>query len=231
MDPDGHAALEGRDAVVHLAAVLRSTDDVEIRQANLEATRRLAEDGPRRRRRPVRLHQHQPGPSGGLGRLASEDDEPAPPAALGRLSRQQACRGRARAARPPPRPRVWARGSSAWRSSTGRATRIWLESLRGGGTRARASAAAADPPRRRGLGGRPRPPRLESTGDLQRQRPTSHRSPPSSCTPQRRTVARQPRRRRTDLWHGVVDTTRIRQELRFRPWYPSVGGPATPEPC
>jgi nucleoside-diphosphate-sugar epimerase len=25
-----------------------------------------------------------------------------------------------------------------------------------------------------------------------------------------------------DLWHGIVDTTRIRQELGFRPWYPSV---------
>ena len=26
----------------------------------------------------------------------------------------------------------------------------------------------------------------------------------------------------TDLWHGIVDTTRIRSELGFRPWYPSV---------
>jgi dihydroflavonol-4-reductase len=25
-----------------------------------------------------------------------------------------------------------------------------------------------------------------------------------------------------DLWHGIVDTSRIRQELGFRPWYPSV---------
>ena len=25
-----------------------------------------------------------------------------------------------------------------------------------------------------------------------------------------------------DLWHGIVDTTRIRSELGFRPWYPSV---------
>jgi hypothetical protein len=40
VDLDGdRAALGGRDAVVHLAAVLRSTGDHEIRQANLEATR------------------------------------------------------------------------------------------------------------------------------------------------------------------------------------------------
>jgi dihydroflavonol-4-reductase len=25
-----------------------------------------------------------------------------------------------------------------------------------------------------------------------------------------------------DLWHAIVDTTRIRRELGFRPWYPSV---------
>jgi dihydroflavonol-4-reductase len=25
-----------------------------------------------------------------------------------------------------------------------------------------------------------------------------------------------------DLWHGIVDTARIRRDLGFRPWYPSV---------
>ena len=44
LEPEGYrGALAGRDAVVHLAAVLRSADADEIRRANLEATRRLAD--------------------------------------------------------------------------------------------------------------------------------------------------------------------------------------------
>jgi len=84
MDPDGYrAALDGRDAVVHLAAVLRSTDDDEIRRANLEATRRLAGaalDAGVARFVFTSTNLVYPG---GLGRPASEDDEPAPPAAWG----------------------------------------------------------------------------------------------------------------------------------------------------
>ncbi|MDD0675386.1 hypothetical protein PS002_23585, partial [Shigella sonnei] len=43
LEPNGYrGALGGRAAIVHLAAVLRSTDADEARRANLEATRRLA---------------------------------------------------------------------------------------------------------------------------------------------------------------------------------------------
>ena len=84
LEPDGYrAALAGRDAVVHLAAVLRSTDADEIRRANLEATRRLAdaalEAGVGRF---VFASTNLVLPAG-LGRPATEDDEPAPPAAWG----------------------------------------------------------------------------------------------------------------------------------------------------
>ena len=125
LDQDGYrVALGGRDAVVHLAAVLRSTDDDEIRQANLEATRRLAGaalDAGVARFVFTSTNLVYPG---GLGRPASEDDESP-------------------------------------------VTAVALHALNG--------VPFPDRP----------------AGDA-------------------------------DLWHGVVDTTRIRRELGFRPWYPSV---------
>ena len=84
LDPDGYrAALGGRDAVVHLAAVLRSTDADEIRLANLEATRRLAGAALAAGVGRFVLTSTNLVYPGGLGRPASEDDQPAPPPAWG----------------------------------------------------------------------------------------------------------------------------------------------------
>jgi nucleoside-diphosphate-sugar epimerase len=84
LDPDDYrAALRGRDAVVHLAAVLRSTDAVEIRQANLEATGRLADAALEAGVGRFIFASTNLVYPGGLGRPASEDDEPAPLAAWG----------------------------------------------------------------------------------------------------------------------------------------------------
>jgi len=84
LDPDGYrAALRGRDAVVHLAAVLRSTDADEIRRANLDATLRLADaalDAGVGRFVFTSTNLVYPG---GLGRPATEDDQPAPLATWG----------------------------------------------------------------------------------------------------------------------------------------------------
>jgi nucleoside-diphosphate-sugar epimerase len=151
LDPDGYrAALGGRDAVVHLAAVLRSTDADEIRLANLEATRRLAGAALAAGVGRFVFTSTNLVYPGGLGRPASEDDQPAPPPAW--------------APTRPPRPRpsgpcspctttgAWACGSSAWRSSTGRATPTWpsRSSGRAGGpgTSGCTCSTTPTPPRR-----------------------------------------------------------------------------------
>src|SRR4029450_7735995 len=81
LDPDGYrAALAGRDAVVHLAAVLRSTDADEVRRAKLEATRRLADAALEAGVGRFVFASTNLVLPGGLGRPATEDAKPAPPA-------------------------------------------------------------------------------------------------------------------------------------------------------
>ena len=219
MDPDGYrAALDGRDAVVHLAAVLRSTDDDEIRRANLEATRRLAGAAL----------------DAGVARFVFTSTNLVYPGGLGfaRPARTTSRRRRPPGARIPPSKVEAERALLALHRDRGlgprivrlafvypRATRIW-PSRCGGRPVARAPAAAADPPRRRGSGGRPRPARPGNRrADLQRgRRVAGHRGGAAlNGVPFPDSPAGD-----ADLWHGVVDTTRIRQELGFRPWYPSV---------
>jgi nucleoside-diphosphate-sugar epimerase len=220
LDPDGYrAALRGRDAVLHLAAVLRSTDDDEIRRVNLEATRRLAGaalDAGVARFVFTSTTLVYPG---GLGRPASEDDEPAPPAAWGAYPASKAeaervllalHRDRGLGLRIVRLAFVYGEGdphlaeSLRWAGQWPGHQRLQLlhhadaaqaigRALHAPGVDGRAYSAADESPvtavELHTLNGVPFPDR--PAGDV-------------------------------DLWHGLVDTTRIRQELGFRPWYPSV---------
>jgi nucleoside-diphosphate-sugar epimerase len=219
-DPDGYrAALDDRDAVVHLAAVLRSTDDHEIRQANLEATRRLAGaalDAGVARFVFTSTNLVYPG---GLGRPASEDDEPAPPAAWGAYPASKAEAERA------------LRGLHRDRGLGLRIVRLAFvygegdphlaESLRWAGQwpghqrlqlihHADAAQAVGRALHAPGIDGR-----IYNAAD---------ESPVTAVELHALNGVPFPDHPAgdADLWHGMVDTTRIRQELGFRPWYPSV---------
>jgi nucleoside-diphosphate-sugar epimerase len=204
---------------VHLAAVLRSTDDDEIRRANLEATRRLAGaalDAGVARFVFTSTNLVYPG---GLGRPASEDDEPAPPAAWG----------------PYPASKVEAeRALLALHRDRGLGLRIvrlafvygegdphLAESLRWAGRwpghqrlqllhHADAAQAVGRALHAPGIDGR-----IYNAAD---------ESPVTAVELHALNGVPFPDRPAgdADLWHGMVDTTRIRQELGFRPWYPSV---------
>jgi nucleoside-diphosphate-sugar epimerase len=220
LDPDGYrAALKGRDAVVHLAAVLRSTDADEIRRANLEATRRLADtalDAGVGRFVFTSTNLVYPG---GLGRPASEDDEPAPPAAWGPYPASKAeaervllglHRDRGMGLRVVRFAFVYGEGdphlaeSLRWAGQWPGHQRLHLlhhadaaqaviRALNAPGIDGRVYNAADEAPvtavELHALNGVPFP-----------DRPAGE----------------------ADLWHGIVDTSRIRRELGFRPWYPSV---------
>jgi nucleoside-diphosphate-sugar epimerase len=220
LEPEGYrGALAGRDAVVHLAAVLRSTDADEIRRANLEATRRLAdatlEAGVGRF---VAASTTLVYP-GGLGRPATEDDRPAPPPAWGVYPATKAEADQALLALHRDRDLgvrivrfafVYGEGDPHLAESLGWAGR-WpghqrlqllhhadaaqavVRALEAPGVDGRVYNAADESPvtavELHALNGVPFPDRPEGEADL---------------------------------WHAIVDTTRIRRELGFRPWYPSV---------
>jgi len=220
LKPDGYrGALAGRDAVVHLAAVLRSTDADEIRQANLEATRRLAEttlEAGVGRFVAASTTLVYPG---GLGRPATEDDQPAPPAAWGAYPASKAeadrvllalHRDRALGVRIVRFAFVYGEGdphlaeSLRWASRWPGHQRLQLlhhadaaqavvRALEASGVDGRVYNAADESPvtavELHALNGVPFPDHPEGEADL---------------------------------WHAIVDTTRIRRELGFRPWYPSV---------
>jgi nucleoside-diphosphate-sugar epimerase len=220
LDPDGYRdALPGRDAVVHLAAVLRSTDAAEIRRANLDATRRLAdatlEAGVGRF---VAASTTLVYP-GGLGRPATEDDEPAPPPDWGVYPATKAEADR---------------GLLALHRDRGLGVRIvrfafvygegdphLAESLRWAGRwpghqrlqllhHADAAQAVTRVLQAPGIDGR-----VYNAAD---------ESPVTAVELHALNGVPFPDRPagRPDLWHAIVDTTRIRRELGFRPWYPSV---------
>jgi nucleoside-diphosphate-sugar epimerase len=220
LDPDGYrAALRGRDAVVHLAAVLRSTDAGEIRRANLEATRRLAETALAAGVGRFVFTSTNLVYPGGLGRPASEDDEPAPPA-------------------------VW----GAYPASKAEAERLLLALHRDRGMGLRIVRLAfvygeGDPHLAESLrwaGQWPGHQRLQllhhadaaqaigrallAPGADGRIYNAADESPVTAVELHALNGVPFPDRPagETDLWHGIVDTTRIRRELGFRPWYPSV---------
>ena len=220
LDPDGYrAALGGRDAVVHLAAVLRSTDEDEIRQANLEATRRLAGaalDAGVARFVFTSTNLVYPG---GLGRPASEDDEPAPPAAWGAYPASKAEAERALLALHRDR----GLGVRIVRLAFvyGEGDPHLAESLRWAGRwpghqrlqllhHADAAQAVGRALHAPGIDGRIYNAADESPVTAVELHALNGVPFPDSPAGD------------TDLWHGMVDTTRIRQELGFRPWYPSV---------
>jgi nucleoside-diphosphate-sugar epimerase len=219
-DPDGYrAALDDRDAVVHLAAVLRSTDDHEIRQANLEATRRLAGaalDAGVARFVFTSTNLVYPG---GLGRPASEDDEPAPPAAWGAYPASKAEAERALLALH--RDRGLGLRIVRLAFVYGEGDPHLAESLRWAGQwpghqrlqlihHADAAQAVGRALHAPGIDGRVYNAADESpvtAVELHALNGVPFPDHPAGDA---------------DLWHGMVDTTRIRQELGFRPWYPSV---------
>jgi nucleoside-diphosphate-sugar epimerase len=220
LEPDGYrGALAGRDAVVHLAAVLRSTDADEIRRANLEATRRLAdatlEAGVSRF---VAASTTLVYP-GGLGRPATEDDQPAPPAAWGGYPATKAEADRALLALH--RDRGLGVRLVRFAFVYGEGDPHLAESLRWAGRwpghqrlQLLHHADAAQAVVRA----------LEAPGVDGRVYNAADESPVTAVELHTLNGVPFPDRPadNPDLWHGIVDTTRIRRELGFRPWYPSV---------
>lgn len=220
LDPDGYsAALRGRDAVVHLAGVLRSGDADEIRRANLDATSRLADAALEAGVGRFVFASTNLVYPGGLGRPATEDDEPAPLEMWGAYPASKAAAERALLALHRDRGMglrivrfafVYGEGdphlaeSLRWASQWPGHQRLHMihhadaaqsviRALHAPGIDGRVYNAADESPvtavELHALNGVPFPD-----------------SPAGEA----------------DLWHGIVDTTRIRRELGFRPYHPSV---------
>jgi nucleoside-diphosphate-sugar epimerase len=220
LDPDGYrAALRGRDAVVHLAAVLRSTDADEVRRANLEATRRLADtvlDAGVGRFVFASTNLVYPG---GLGRPASEDDEPEPPATWGAYPASKAEAERALLGLH--RDRGMGLRILRFAFVYGEGDPHLAESLRWAGQwpghqrlhllhHADAAQAVSRALHTPGIDGR-----TYNAADESPVTAVELHALNGVAFPDRPAGE-------ADLWHGIVDTTRIRRELGFRPYYPSV---------
>ena len=220
LDPDGYrAALRGRDAVVHLAGLLRTGDADEIRRANLDATVRLAEAAlDKGVGRFVFASTNLVYP-GGLGRPATEDDEPAPIATWGAYPESKAAAERALLAlhrdrglgvrivrfafvygeRDPhlAESRRWA---GRWPGHQrlhmihhADAAQSVIRALHAPGIDGRIYNAADESP--------------VTAVELHALNGVPFLDSPDG---------------EADPWHGIVDTTRIRRELGFRPFHPSV---------
>jgi len=220
LDPDGYrAALAGRDAVVHLAAVLRSSDADEIRRANLEATRRLAGAALDAGIGRFVFASTTLVCPGGLGRPATEDDEAAPPATWGPYPASKAEAERMLLALH--RDRGLGVRVVRFAFVYGEGDPHLAESLRWAGQwpghrrlhllhHADAAQAVGRVLQAPGIDGR-----IYHAADEAPVTAVELHALNGVPFPDR--PAGDP-----DLWHGIADTTRIRSELGFRPWYPSV---------
>jgi nucleoside-diphosphate-sugar epimerase len=220
LEPDGYrAALAGQDAVVHLAAVLRSTDADEVRQATLEATLRLADAALAAGVGRFVFASTNLVYPGGLGRPATEDDEAAPLAVWGPYPAAKAAAERALLALHRDRGMgvrivrfafVYGEGDPHLAESL-RWARQWpghqrLHLLHHADA-AQAVIRALHAP---GIDGR-----IFNAAD---ESPvTAVELHALNGVPFPDTPAAE-----ADLWHGIVDTSRIRWELGFRPYHPSV---------
>jgi dihydroflavonol-4-reductase len=217
LDPGSYtAALAGHDAVLHLAGVLRSQDDALIRQVNLDSTVSLAEAAHAAGVQRFVFTSTNLVYPGGLGRPATEDDEPAPEAVWGPYPRAKAEAERILLATPGLGVRVVRlafvygegdphlaeslRWAGAWPAHQrlhvihhADVAQALIRALRAPGIDGRTYNAADDAPvtayELHRLAGRPMPANDATAGDM---------------------------------WHGIVDTTRIRDELGYRPVHPSV---------
>jgi nucleoside-diphosphate-sugar epimerase len=220
LDPDGYrAALRGRDAVVHLAAVLRSTDADEIRRANLDATLRLADaalDAGVGRFVFTSTNLVYPG---GLGRPATEDDQPAPLATWGAYPVSKAEAERALLALQ--RDRGLGVRIVRFAFVYGEGDPHLAESLRWAGHwpghqrlhlihHADAAQAVIRALHAPGIDGRIYNAADESPVTAVELHALNGVPFPDSPSDE------------ADPWPGIVDTTRIRLELGFRPYHPSV---------
>jgi dihydroflavonol-4-reductase len=217
LDPASYTeAVAGHDAVLHVAAVLRSDDAALIRRVNLDSTLHLARAAVAARvRRFVFASTNLVYPAG-LGRPATEADEPAPEAVWGAYPQAKVDAERALldmaelGARVMRLAFVYGEGdphlaeSLRWAAQWPAHQRLQLIHH---ADVAQALLRALNAP---GIDGQI----FNASDDAPVTAYELHQVNGRSMPDNEATEA--------DMWHGIVDTWRIRSELGYRPIYPSV---------
>jgi nucleoside-diphosphate-sugar epimerase len=217
IDPASYAdVVEGHDAVLHVGAVLRSDDDSLIRRVNLDSTLHLAQAAVAAGvRRFVFTSTNLVYPAG-LGRPATEADEPAPDAVWGAY----------------PQAKVEAERALLGMDELGvRVVRLAFVYGEGDPHLAESLRWAAQWPAHQRLQlihhadvAQALLRALNAPGVDGRIFNASDDAPLTAYELHQVNGRSMPGNEATDgdMWHGIVDTWRIRSELGFRPIYPSV---------